>query len=97
VVSGELPAPELPGNSVVLRAALDTLPAAPWDEETWKGWTAAITEATGAKGRDLFQPLRLSLTGEDHGPEMAKLLPLIGRARVERRLAACVAARGTPG
>ncbi|MBB5372010.1 glutamate--tRNA ligase [Acidocella aromatica] len=97
VVNSELPAPELPGNSQVLRAALDTLPAEPWDEETWKSWTGAISEATGAKGRALFQPLRLSLTGEEHGPEMAKLLPLIGRGRVERRLAACVAARGTPG
>lgn len=97
VVEGELTPPELPGNSAVLRAALDTLPPEPWDEATWKPWTAQITEATGAKGRDLFQPLRLALTGEEHGPEMVKLLPLIGRARAERRLAACVAARGTPG
>ena len=81
----------------MLRAALDMLPDEPWDEETWKAWTGAVSDATGAKGRALFQPLRLSLTGEEHGPEMAKLLPLIGRARVERRLAACVAARGTPG
>jgi glutamyl-tRNA synthetase len=97
VVNGELPAPELPGNSQVLRAALDSLPPEPWDEETWKSWTAAIAEATGIKGRPLFLPLRLALTGEEHGPEMAKLLPLIGRARAQRRLAACVAARGTPG
>ncbi len=31
-------------------------------------------------------PLRLALTGEDHGPELAGLLPLIGRARVASRL-----------
>nr|WP_235898855.1 hypothetical protein [Iodidimonas gelatinilytica] len=31
-------------------------------------------------------PLRQALTGEDHGPEMATLLPLIGRARVQARL-----------
>ena len=97
VVAGEILLPELPGNSLVLRAALDTLPPEPWDEATWKPWTAAIIETTGAKGRDLFQPLRLALTGEEHGPEMAKLLPLIGRERVARRLAASIAARGTPG
>jgi len=97
VAAGELTPPELPGNSAVLQAALDTLPPEPWDEATWKPWTAAITEASGAKGRDLFQPLRLSLTGEEHGPEMAKLLPLIGRERVARRLAPYVAARTTPG
>jgi glutamyl-tRNA synthetase len=98
VVAGELLFDtELPGNAMVLRAALDTLPPAPWDETTWKPWTAAITAATGAKGRDLFHPLRLALTGEEQGPEMAKLLPLIGRERAARRLAPSVAARGTPG
>ena len=80
-----------------MRAALDTLPPEPWDESSWKPWTSAISEATGAKGRDLYQPLRLVLTGEEHGPEMAKLLALIGRERAARRLTACVAARGTPG
>jgi glutamyl-tRNA synthetase len=95
VVAGDLSLlPELPGNAV-LQAALDTLPPEPWDETTWKPWTVAITEATGAKGRDLFQPLRLALTGEEHGPEMARLLPLIGRALVAKRLAACVSAGGT--
>jgi glutamyl-tRNA synthetase len=97
VVAGEISPPELPGNSAVLRAAADTLPVEPWDDTTWKPWTAAIIEATGVKGRDLFHPLRLALTGEEQGPEMAKLLPLIGRVQVARRLAACVAARGTPG
>jgi glutamyl-tRNA synthetase len=97
VVEGEVSPPELPGNSAVLRAALDTLPAAPWSTETWKAWTAAIAEATGARGRALFHPLRLALTGEENGPEMAPLLPLIGAERAAKRLAACVAARGTPG
>jgi glutamyl-tRNA synthetase len=96
-VSGEISPPELPGNGYVLRAALDTLPPEPWDETSWKGWTAAIAAASGAKGRDLYQPLRLALTAEEHGPEMARLILLMGRERVAGRLAACVAARGTPG
>lgn len=95
VVAAELTPAGLPENEAVLRAALDTLPPEPWGEATWKPWTVAITEATGAKGRDLFHPLRLALTGEEQGPEMAKLLPLIGRERVAKRLSACVAAGGT--
>ncbi|MEI6161529.1 MAG: hypothetical protein WCP77_16970, partial [Roseococcus sp.] len=44
--------------------------------------------ATGRKGKALFMPLRLALTGEDHGPDLKTLLPLIGRARAEARLRA---------
>jgi glutamyl-tRNA synthetase len=63
------------------------LPLDPWSDETWPTWTGAIKAATGAKGRDLFHPLRLALTGQEKGPEMKKLLPLIGRDRVAARLA----------
>ena len=44
-------------------------------------------QATGAKGRALFMPLRQALTGKDHGPEMGPLLTLIGRERALKRLA----------
>ncbi len=64
------------------------LPAGPWTDETWGAWTASIKNATGRKGRALFHPLRLALTGREQGPEMATLLPLIGRARALRRLTA---------
>jgi glutamyl-tRNA synthetase len=53
----------------------------------WAAWTNAVKASTGAKGKSLFQPLRRALTGEDHGPEMASLLPLIGRERALKRLA----------
>jgi glutamyl-tRNA synthetase len=62
------------------------LPPEPWDETTWSVWTKAITAETGAKGRGLFHPLRLALTAQEHGPELKKLLPLIGRDRVLARL-----------
>jgi len=64
----------------------ELLPAEPWDETTWPAWTAQVAAATGAKGRALYHPLRLALTGADHGPELKKLLPLIGRARALARL-----------
>jgi glutamyl-tRNA synthetase len=70
-----------------LAAASAALPAEPWDAGTWKAWTEAVKAATGRKGKPLFMPLRLALTGLDHGPELAALLPLIGRKRVLDRLA----------
>jgi glutamyl-tRNA synthetase len=57
------------------------------DPPIWGAWTEAVKAATGAKGRALFQPLRRALTGADQGPEMAALLPLIGRERALKRLA----------
>jgi glutamyl-tRNA synthetase len=66
--------------------ALALLPPEPWDEGTWGAWTKAVGTETGAKGRALFHPLRLALTGLEHGPELKKLLPLIGRAKAMARL-----------
>jgi glutamyl-tRNA synthetase len=62
------------------------LPLEPWDETTWGAWTKAVSAETGAKGRGLFHPLRLALTAQEHGPELKKLLPLIGRERSLARL-----------
>lgn len=73
-------------NATFCAGAAGALPPEPWDETTWGVWTKAVTAATGAKGRDLFHPLRLALTGEEHGPELKKLLPLIGRAKALGRL-----------
>lgn len=66
--------------------AANLLPAAPWDENTWQEWTSAIKEQTGRKGKQLFMPLRQALTGMEHGPELAVLLPLIGPERALSRL-----------
>jgi glutamyl-tRNA synthetase len=62
--------------------AADKLPAEPWNETTWKHWTSGLSR----KGRALFHPLRLALTAQETSPEMAKLLPLIGRTRGAARL-----------
>ena len=71
--------------AAVTDAAADLLP----DEvsaEIWQGWTKAVAAATGAKGRGLFMPLRLALTGRRKGPEIAPLLAFIGRDRILARL-----------
>ena len=62
------------------------LPPEPWDEATWGAWTEQVKQATSRRGKALFLPLRLALTGREHGPELRNLLPLIGRARAEARL-----------
>ncbi|HHZ09763.1 MAG TPA: glutamate--tRNA ligase [Rhizobiales bacterium] len=59
--------------------SFDLLPEEPWNGSTWKSWTEAIKEATGRKGKALFMPIRLALTGLSSGPELADLLPLLGR------------------
>jgi glutamyl-tRNA synthetase len=66
--------------------AAENLPPEPWGETTWPAWTSAVGAATGAKGRALYHPLRMALTGREHGPELKKLLPLIGRAKALARL-----------
>ena len=67
-------------------AAAKLLPDEPWDERTWGAWTGAVKTATGKSGKGLFMPLRLALTGVDHGPELKNLLPLVGRPRALARL-----------
>ena len=57
--------------------AMALLPEGPFDGETWGQWTAAVKEATGRKGRGLFMPLRKALTGQQHGPDMAAVMPLL--------------------
>ncbi len=49
----------------------------PYDQDTWSEWTSAVRAATGRKGKQLFMPLRLAITGRARGPEMADLMPLL--------------------
>jgi len=71
-----------------LEFAASCAPEGPWDQSTWGQWTGLLKEATGRKGRALFHPLRLALTGREAGPDLARLLPLIGRAKALARLSA---------
>ncbi|ADP71962.1 glutamyl-tRNA synthetase [Rhodomicrobium vannielii ATCC 17100] len=73
-------------DAALVEKALALLPPEPWDQTTWKSWTDAVKQATGAKGRALFHPLRLALTGLERGPELKDLLPLIGRREASARL-----------
>ncbi|RYD46171.1 MAG: glutamate--tRNA ligase, partial [Sphingomonadales bacterium] len=69
-----------------LAGAAETAATINWSGDAWAQLTGALKETTGRKGRALFLPLRLALTGRDHGPDMAALLPLIGQDRALERL-----------
>ncbi|MEL6966276.1 MAG: glutamate--tRNA ligase [Pseudomonadota bacterium] len=69
-----------------IATALSLMPEAPWGDDVWSVWTAKLKAATGRNGRGLFMPLRIALTGQKHGPDMADFLPLIGREESVRRL-----------
>ncbi len=74
-------------DAAFTQEALTLLPPEPWDASTWPQWTGALKKATGVKGRALFHPLRIALTGLERGPELKDLLPLIGRKKASARLA----------
>jgi glutamyl-tRNA synthetase len=87
VVTGPLAAVEMPvEDRAFLQQAVAALEALPFDAGIWRSLTEALKSGTGRKGRALFHPLRLALTGRDHGPEMGALLPLIGRDAAIHRL-----------
>lgn len=69
-----------------LRAAADAAQALDWSADPWPQLVARLKESTGRSGKALFLPLRRALTGRDSGPEMAVLLPLIGRDESAARL-----------
>lgn len=64
-------------DAAFVAEAMALLPDMPFDETTWSSWTAAVKDASGRKGRGLFRPLRLALTGLERGPEMAAVMPLL--------------------
>jgi glutamyl-tRNA synthetase len=92
VVAGEIPASALEADDkAYLSLAVDAAKAVTWDDAVWQALTGALKASSGRKGRALFLPLRQALTARDHGPDMAALLPLIGRERAIARLEAAAA------
>jgi glutamyl-tRNA synthetase len=86
VVAGTIVPPVIDGARDLLLTAGSLLPPEPWDNAVWANWIAALERATERTGEALLIPLRLALTGEDSGPNLADLLPLIGRPRAASRL-----------
>ena len=91
IVTG--PLPSLPDDMALseddrafLLHAADVAATIDWSGDPWHALTGALKDATGRKGKALFLPLRLALTARAHGPDMAALLPLIGREQAAARL-----------
>jgi glutamyl-tRNA synthetase len=61
-----------------------------WENDPWHALTNTLKELTERKGKALFLPLRQALTGQDHGPDMKALLPIIGKERAIARLRAAI-------
>lgn len=91
VVAGTIVPPVIDGAHELLLTAGPLLPPEPWDDAVWTKWITALEQATERTGEALLTPLRLALTGEDSGPDLAGLLPLIGRPRAASRLAIAAA------
>jgi len=84
IVTGPVDAPDLPEDD---RAFIgEALQALRWSDDPWHALTGILKETTGRKGKALFLPLRLALTGRSSGPDMAALLPLIGEDEARKRL-----------
>ncbi|MCY1671161.1 glutamate--tRNA ligase [Novosphingobium sp. SL115] len=89
VVTGPVTAPTFDDETrAFLSTAAATAATLDWAADPWRALTAALKDSTGRKGKTLFLPLRQALTGQDHGPEMAMLLPLIAQDEAVRRLSA---------
>ena len=89
VLDGAVPAPDLNHDDrLFIRDAAAVAEGMDWSAEPWKSLAEALKARTGRKGRSLFAPLRLALTGRESGPEMAPLLARIGRDRAVARLVA---------
>ncbi|MBB4613271.1 glutamate--tRNA ligase [Novosphingobium taihuense] len=88
VITGPIAAPAFDDETrAFLTQAAEIAAGLDWSADPWRALTGALKESTGRKGKMLFLPLRQALTGHDHGPEMAALLPLIAQGEAVRRLA----------
>ena len=89
VLHGDIEPPELAHDErLLVKDAAAIAEQLDWTNEPWKALTTELKESTGKKGRELFHPLRLALTGRESGPEMAGLLEAMGKELALRRLEA---------
>src|SRR5206468_12747359 len=89
VLHGEIEPPELSHEErLLVKDAAGIAERLDWGAGAWPALTGELKTATGKKGRELFHPLRLALTGRESGPEMAGLIAHMGKERAVRRLEA---------
>lgn len=87
VYGGGLTGPDLSDeDKAFIGEAAALFPAGDVTTDTWKTWSDAVKAKTGRKGKQLYQPLRRVLTDQEHGPEMDRMLVLIGGDKARSRL-----------
>jgi glutamyl-tRNA synthetase len=87
VLNGQIEPPEVvPDDKALIEEAARAATAIDWSDDPWHALTDQLKASTGRKGRALFRPLRLAITGRESGPEMAPLVKLIGKDRTVKRL-----------
>jgi glutamyl-tRNA synthetase len=90
ILHGHVERPAAAEDSDLLAAAADAAAEIDWSAAPWPQLVEILKRRTGRGGKALFLPLRRALTGRDSGPEMAALLPLIGRDETIARLRAAL-------
>ncbi len=88
ILHGRIEPPAAGEDRAFLAEAAAVAAQLDWTDSPWPALVAALQAASGRRGKALFHPLRRALTGRDSGPEMAALLPLIGREKAIARLRA---------
>jgi glutamyl-tRNA synthetase len=87
VLHGEIEAAEFSHDErLLVKEAVTAAEALDWSAEPWRALTDALKASTGKRGRELFHPLRVALTGRESGPEMAGLVAAMGKTRAIARL-----------
>lgn len=90
-VAGTIIPPVIEDAHELLAKAVELLPPEPWDHDVCEHWLRAVIAATDLQEDEVVHIMRLALTGEDFGPDLADLLPLIGRSRAAARLGVAAA------
>jgi len=89
VLHGEIDAPDLAHDErLLMKDAAAVAEGLDWSLEPWRALTTELKASSGRKGRQLFHPLRLALTGRESGPEMAGIVARLGKDRAIKRLKA---------
>jgi glutamyl-tRNA synthetase len=92
ILHGHVEAEAAEEDRPLIEAAAEAAARLDWAGAPWRELTTQLKERTGRSGKALFLPLRRALTGRDSGPEMAALLPLIGKEEAVARLRAAAGA-----
>ena len=75
-----------PQDLEFLHKIIELLPQDTSQENSWQIWLDEIKKNSPRKGKELFMPIRLALTGKEHGPELKHAINLISRDEIIARL-----------